>query len=248
MNPVSPASHLAMNGILIVDKPNGWTSHDVCAFVRNRFKIPKVGHAGTLDPLATGVLVLLLGKATKRSMEMTACDKDYDGIMELGIKTDSHDRNGKVIGEKPFESVTFEAVCDKVREFTGEIIQTPPMVSALKYQGVRLYKLARQGREVPREGRKVFVHEFRIEKKEGPKVYFHACVSKGTYLRTLVNDLGEALGCFATLAELRRIRSGQFSLQESVTIETLKQITAEEFYQKIHPFRLISSYVHPLGA
>ncbi len=238
--------HSSINGILIVDKPKGWTSHDVCAFVRKRFKIPKVGHAGTLDPLATGILVLLLGKATKRSMELTACDKDYFGIMELGVKTDSHDKDGKVIGERPSESVTLDAIREKAREFTGEMIQTPPMVSALKHQGVRLYKLARQGREVPRVGRKVLVHEFRIEKKEGSLVHFYARVSKGTYLRTLVNDLGEALGCFAALAELRRIRSGEFSLQESVTIDSLKQISAEEFYQKIHPLRLASSYVYSL--
>ncbi|HXV28311.1 MAG TPA: tRNA pseudouridine(55) synthase TruB [bacterium] len=235
-----------INGILIVDKPQEWTSHDVCAFVRKRFKIRKVGHAGTLDPLATGVLVLLLGKATKRSMEMTACDKDYFGIMELGIKTDSHDRDGKVVAQASAESVTLEAVSEKAREFTGEIIQVPPMVSALKHQGVRLYKLARRGEEVPREGRKVTVHEFRIEKKEGPRVHFYARVSKGTYLRTLVNDLGEALGCYAALAELRRIRSGEFSLRESVTIEALKKTTLEDFYRKIHPLRMASSYADSL--
>jgi len=231
-----------IDGILIVDKPEDWTSHDVCAFVRNRFKIKKVGHAGTLDPLATGLLVLLLGKATKHSNELTACDKDYNGIMELGVKTDSHDRHGKVIDEAPWQSITFDAICEKAEPFRGDIIQVPPMVSALKYQGVRLYKLARQGRTVPRQGRPVTVREFRMDKKDERFVHFFASVSKGTYLRTLVNDLGESLGCFASLAQLRRNRCGQFHLEDSVTIDALKECTPQEFRNKVHPFRFFSSY------
>ena len=233
-----------MDGILIVDKPRGWTSHDVCAFVRKNFKIKKVGHAGTLDPLATGILVLLLGKATKQSIQLSACDKDYLGVMELGVQTDSHDRNGKVTAEAAWDSITLEGVRQKALEFTGDIVQVPPMVSALKYHGVRLYKLARQGQTVPREGRKITVHHFHIEKKEGPYVHFSARVSKGTYLRTLVNDLGEVLGCFAALAELRRIRSGDFGLQGSVTIDQLKHYSPKEFSEKVHPFRSLRSYAY----
>jgi len=234
----------SIHGILIVDKPKDWTSHDVCAFVRKRFKLSKVGHAGTLDPLATGVLVLLLGRATKQSIELTSCDKDYFGVMELGVQTDSHDRMGKVLQTAPWELVTLEVIRQKALEFTGDIIQVPPMVSALKHQGVRLYKLARQGQVVPREGRRVTVHQFTMDKKEGPFVHFHARVSKGTYLRTLVNDLGDRLNCLATLADLRRIRCGQFSLQGSVTIETLKQFNLQELREKVHPLRSVFSYAY----
>ena len=227
--------HLNLDGILIVDKPQGWTSHDVCAFVRKRFKIKKVGHAGTLDPLATGLLVLLLGKATKQSIPLSSCDKEYFGVMELGVRTDSHDRNGKVTGEAPWEGVTLEQIREKVKQFTGDIIQVPPMVSALKHQGVRLYKLARQGREVEREGRKVTVYDFKIEKKDGRFVHFFARVSKGTYLRTLVHDIGESLGCYGALAELRRTRSGHFELRDAVTVDDLKNYAAGDLRAKVHP-------------
>lgn len=235
---------LNIDGVLTVDKPQGWTSHDVCAFVRKRFRIKKVGHAGTLDPLATGLLVLLLGRATKYSIELSSCDKEYLGIMELGIQTDSHDLNGKVIQQAPWESVTLDEIRQKAVEFTGDIPQVPPMVSALKRKGVRLYKLARQGQTVPREARIVTVRELRIEKKEEAKVHFFACVSKGTYLRTLINDLGSALGCLASLAELRRLRSGDFVLQESVTIEDLRKISIQEFREKVFPIRSIYSHAH----
>ena len=228
-------NHQPVDGILLVDKPSTWTSHDVCAFVRKQFKIKKVGHAGTLDPLATGLLVVLLGRATKKSILFSSCDKEYSGIMELGVKTDSHDRQGKVLGTRPWEGVTLEDVQKKALEFTGEIIQVPPMVSALKHQGVRLYQLARRGVDVPREGRKIVVHELNIQKKEGAFVHFSARVSKGTYLRTLIHDLGEVLGCFATLAELRRLQSGNFRYEDSVTIETLRQWTVKELRLKVLP-------------
>ena len=139
------------DGVLLVDKPETWTSHDVCAFLRKRFKLKKVGHAGTLDPLATGLLVILIGKATKNSMPLSACDKEYFGTLELGIQTDSHDRQGKVTAEAPWQHVTLEQVREKAKEFTGAIIQVPPMVSALKHEGTRLYKLARQGKTVQRD-------------------------------------------------------------------------------------------------
>lgn len=225
-----------IDGVLLVDKPEDWTSHDVCAFVRRRFGIKKVGHAGTLDPLATGLLVLLLGKATKQSMPLSSCDKEYLGVMELGIQTDSHDRHGKIVAEAPWEHITLEAIQAKAaKEFTGEIVQVPPMVSALKHEGTRLYKLARQGKTIPRKGRPVTVFSFRLDKKEGRFVNFFAHVSKGTYLRTLINDLGDALGCHATLANLRRLRSGKFQLEQSVTIEDLKNFTEAQLREKILP-------------
>lgn len=226
-----------IDGILLVDKPRDWTSHDVCAFVKKRFNIKKVGHAGTLDPLATGLLVLLLGAATKQSANLTACDKDYEGVMELGVETDSHDRCGKVLLESDPSGITIEMVREKAKMFTGNIIQVPPMVSALKHKGVRLYKLARQGQEVPREGREVNVQVFDIRKQEGKFVTFFSSVSKGTYVRTLVHDLGKALGCSATLAELRRSRSGVFSIDHSVTIDALKNMMPEELRTKVLPAR-----------
>ncbi len=232
-----------IDGVLLVDKPENWTSHDVCAFVRRHFGIKKVGHAGTLDPLATGLLVLLLGKATKSSMLLSACDKEYFGALELGVQTDSHDRQGKVTAEAPWEQITLEEVRARAAaEFTGAIIQVPPMVSALKHEGTRLYKLARQGKTVPRDGRPVTVHEFRFDKKEGKFIEFLASVSKGTYVRTLVNDLGEALGCYATLARLRRLRSGSFKLEQSVTIEGLKSFTPVQLREKVIP--LSATYLH----
>jgi len=236
-----------IDGVLLVDKPENWTSHDVCAFVRRRFGIKKVGHAGTLDPLATGLLVLLLGKATKVSMALSACDKEYFGAMELGVQTDSHDRHGKVILEAPWEHITIEDIRAKAAdEFTGAIIQVPPMVSALKHEGQRLYKLARQGKTVPRDGRPVTVHEFRIEKKDGKYVEFLAYVSKGTYVRTLVNDLGDALGCHATLARLRRQRSGKFRLEQSVTVEDLKAFTPVQLREKVIPLSEVNLHAdHP---
>ncbi len=221
------------DGILLVDKPKDWTSHDVCAFVRSRFKIKKVGHAGTLDPLATGLLVVLLGRATKKSILLSACDKEYFGFFELGVKTDSHDKNGKVIASGSWDGISLEMIREKALQFTGDIIQVPPMVSALKHQGVRLYELARKGVEVPREGRKVKVYDFQFEKMEGSHVHFSSKVSKGTYVRTLVNDLGEELGCYASLYELRRSQSGNLKLQDSVTIDQLKQWTIKEVREKL---------------
>jgi len=232
-----------IDGVLLIDKPENWTSHDVCAFVRRRFGIKKVGHAGTLDPLATGLLVLLLGKATKDSMQLSACDKEYFGALELGVQTDSHDRHGKITAEAPWEHITLEMIRAKAAEqFTGDIVQVPPMVSALKHEGTRLYKLARQGKTVPRDGRPVTVHQFRFEKKEGKFVEFLAYVSKGTYVRTLVNDLGETLGCFATLARLRRLRSGLFKLEQSVTIDDLKNFTPAQLREKVIP--LSATHIH----
>jgi tRNA pseudouridine55 synthase len=221
------------DGILIVDKPKDWTSHDVCAFIRKKFKIEKVGHAGTLDPMATGVLVVLVGRATKQSMTLSSCDKEYVGVMELGLKTDSHDKTGQVTGTAPWETTTLESVKEKAASFCGEIIQVPPMVSALKHKGVRLYKLARKGIDVPREGRKICVRRFDILRKDGALVHFSCEVSKGTYLRTLVHDVGLALGCFATLFELRRVRSGDFLIENGLTIDQLKQMQPEDFRQKL---------------
>lgn len=224
-----------IDGILPVDKPQDWTSHDVCAFVRKRFRVKKVGHAGTLDPSATGLLVLLLGRATKASGQLTGCDKVYEGQMKLGVETTTHDITGDVLNEAAWEHVTLDGVKEKVRDFTGTLAQTPPMVSALKHKGVRLYKLARKGKTVPREAREVSVHEFNIHKMEGPFIDFDVKVSKGTYVRTLVHDLGKALGTCAALSALRRTQSGDLTLKNAVTIEDLKVMTPDELAKKTFP-------------
>lgn len=224
-----------IDGVLAVDKPQGWTSHDVCAFVRKRFRMAKVGHAGTLDPLATGVLVLLLGRATKLSQTLSSCDKEYYGTLELGVETDSHDRDGTVLKTAPWEGIDLAQIRKVLPQFMGEVEQMPPMISAIRYKGVRLYQLARRGTTVPREKRKITVHEFRVEEQQGPFVKFFAHVSKGTYLRTLVNDVGKVLGCCATLSELRRVRAGDFRLEEAVTVDALKNFTAQEIEREIRP-------------
>ncbi|MBI4116101.1 MAG: tRNA pseudouridine(55) synthase TruB [Candidatus Omnitrophica bacterium] len=234
----------SIDGILAVDKPQGWTSHDVCAFVRKRFRIPKVGHAGTLDPLATGVLVLLIGKATKLSQDLSSCDKDYFGTFELGVETDSHDRDGRVIREATWEGIDLERIRGILPSFVGEIEQIPPMISAIRYKGVRLYHLARRGTEVPREKRRIVVHEFRVEDQKGPFVHFFARVSKGTYLRTLVHDIGETLGCHATLSELRRVRAGDFRLEEAVTVEALKKFALDELERHLRPLSSFPPYAY----
>ncbi len=234
MNPIVPlTAGQEINGILLVDKPTEWTSHDVCAFVRGRFRIPKVGHAGTLDPNATGLLVLLLGHFTRQSADWSSCDKDYEGVMELGVETDSHDRQGKVMKESPADHITENEVKAGMKEFVGEIMQIPPMVSAVKHKGKRLYELARKGKVVERESRPAVVYRWDFIEKKANFIRFECAVSKGTYVRTLADDLGHKLGCGAVLAELRRTRCGPFKIENSVTIDQLKAMAPNEFPARV---------------
>lgn len=234
MNPPVPLSVTSeIHGILLVDKPTGWTSHDVCAFVRGRYRIPKVGHAGTLDPNATGLLVLLLGRFTRQSADWSSCDKDYEGVMELGVETDSHDRQGKVTKEASAEHITDDDVKKGMSRFVGEIMQIPPMVSAVKHQGKRLYELARKGQVVERESRPAIVYGWDFIEKKGNFVKFKCSVSKGTYVRTLADDLGHQLGCGAVLAELRRTRCGPFKIENSVRVDELKAMNTEDFPSRV---------------
>lgn len=234
MNPTVPLNAgQEINGILLVDKPTDWTSHDVCAFVRGRFRIPKVGHAGTLDPNATGLLVLLLGRFTRQSADWSSCDKDYEGVMEFGVETDSQDRQGKVLKESPADHITEEAIKAGMKQFVGEIMQMPPMVSAVKHQGKRLYELARKGKVVERESRPAIVYKWDFIEKKGNFVRFESSVSKGTYVRTLTHDLGQNLGCGAALAELRRTRCGPFKIENSIGIDQLKAMQSSEFPARV---------------
>jgi len=222
-----------MNGILVVDKPGGMTSHDVVDFIRRHFKIEKAGHAGTLDPAATGVLVIMIGKATKRSSELTGEDKEYEATLTLGRKTHSGDAEGQVLFESDVSKITEEDVRRAFKSFEGEIKQIPPMVSALRYKGKRLYELARKGKEVPREPRKIHIKELRIKKIEVPNIDFFVACSKGTYIRKLCDDIGDKLGCGGFLSYLRRVRAGEFTLDKSVDMDKLKSFSIDELKERL---------------
>ena len=221
-------------GILVVDKEKGMTSHDVVALVRRRFSIKKVGHAGTLDPNATGVLVLLLGKATKLSTKYLSEDKEYISTMKLGEKTTTGDVCGKVT-QVTEVNIGEDELRNAIKAFEGEIDQVPPMVSAKKIDGKRLYKLARKGVTIEREPVKVSISKIEITAVETPIVIFKVACSKGTYIRQLAEDIGESLGCGAHLTELRRTKSGEFLLENAVTVRDLKKMEREELEKIIIP-------------
>ncbi len=210
------------DGVLLVDKAEGMTSHDVVALVRRRLQIRKVGHCGTLDPIATGLLLLTLGRGTKIQDLLMSEDKEYAGTLTLGVITDTQDREGKVIEERPvpaLDEATVRAAFDK---FRGDFYQMPPMVSAIKQGGVPLYKLARQGKTVEREPRLVHVYNYTVDRVEPPEIDFSVACSKGFYVRTYAHDIGEALGCGAHLKNLRRTRSGRFPVDGAITVDELQ--------------------------
>jgi len=216
------------NGIILVDKPAGWTSHDVVGFVRARFNAVKAGHCGTLDPAATGLLVIVLGKFTKLSQKFSGEDKVYSATILLGTETDSQDMDGTVTRTADFSHVSEQMLRDTMASFVGEIQQTPPMVSAVKVDGERLYELARQGIEVEREAKTVNIHSIDVESVELPKADFTVHCSKGTYVRTLCSDIGAKLGCGAALFRLNRIQSGDFLLKDAYSVEEMKNWTQED--------------------
>jgi tRNA pseudouridine55 synthase len=219
-----------MKGLLLVDKPIGMTSHDVVDRVRKAAGIRRVGHTGTLDPAATGLLIICLGAATRLSEHLIGLDKVYEGAMELGVVTDSHDRDGKVVEERPVPPLRAEDIQSVMDEFTGEILQVPPMVSAVKVGGERLYKRARRGEEVEREARPVTIREFVLTHFETPYVQFRVSCTRGTYVRSLAYDVGMKLGCGATLASLRRTWVGHHSVEHAVALDELTGRDAVEKY------------------
>ncbi len=222
-----------IEGVLIVDKPGGLTSHDMVLFLRRGFRIEKVGHAGTLDPMATGVLVMLLGAATKLSNQFISDDKEYDGVLRLGVRTDTHDREGRMLSMRDTSMLTDKDIEDAFSSFCGTIRQIPPMVSALKFKGRRLYKLARRGIEVKREPRRVIIHNIKVKDINMPEVSFFVHCSKGTYIRKLADDIGERLGCGAHLTGLRRIRSGRFTIKDAVPFEELMKLDKKELVSRL---------------
>ncbi len=216
-------SERTLEGIVVVDKPTGLTSHDVVSRVRRRFKMRRVGHAGTLDPLATGVLVVLVGKATRLFGRFEAFDKAYKATLILGRRTTTADVEGRIVSESPWGEVTRERLEEVFREFTGRIEQIPPMVSAVKVKGKRLYTLARKGLEVRREARKITIHSLEILEFSPPEVRFTLECSKGTYVRKLAEDIGERLGCGACISEIQRTKVGPFTIDQAVRLEDLDE-------------------------
>lgn len=211
-----------MDGVFNINKPHGLTSHDVVDRVRRITGVRRVGHTGTLDPAAVGVLPVCVGRATKVVQFLIACDKEYRATMELGVVTDTQDGAGKVLERRDASAVTEDQVRRVAAEFTGDLEQIPPMVSAVRVQGRRLYQLARKGYEVERAPRRVRILELEILKVEVPRVGFRVVCSKGTYVRTLTADMGERLGCGAHQAELLRTRSGAFRIEDTIALEALE--------------------------
>ena len=209
--------------VILIDKPLRWTSFDVIRKIRNLIRIKKVGHAGTLDPLATGLLIICTGKFTKRINEYMAQEKEYTGSFTVGATTASYDLEQEPGNFKPFEHITEEQIRNTTIQFTGDILQVPPAHSAIQIDGKRVYELARQGREVIIEPRKVTVSMFEITSVNLPLVYFRIVCSTGTYIRSLANDLGNALGCGAYLSSLCRTRIGRFRLDDALTMDKFEK-------------------------
>lgn len=212
-----------VDGIVVVNKPNGLTSHDVVEQVRRKFKIRRVGHAGTLDPLATGVLVMLLGRATKRFAEFSMLDKAYRATLILGTSTDSADIHGRIIQQRPYRHITQAQIEDIFRRFVGDIEQIPPMVSAVKVKGKKLYQFARKGMEVQRPSRRIRIHCLKLLNFQPPEVEFYLECSKGTYVRQLAEDIGKILECGACITRIERTKVGSFSIEDAVNIEDLNE-------------------------
>jgi tRNA pseudouridine55 synthase len=223
------------DGVLLIDKPAGMTSHDVVDCVRRHFGFKKVGHCGTLDPAATGLLILVLERATKLQDRLMSDDKAYEGTMILGVSTDSQDADGAIIAEKPVPPLTAEDIEEVLAKFRGDIQQIPPMVSAVKHQGTPLYKLARKGQTVEREPRLIHIYDLRVLSLELPRITFRVACTKGTYVRTICSDVGDLLGCGAHLHELRRTRSGKFDVTEAHQLKMVLTQTREELKSLIIP-------------
>jgi tRNA pseudouridine55 synthase len=229
-----------LDGVLLVDKPAGPTSHDVVDAIRRQFQIKKVGHCGTLDPNATGLLIIALGRGTKLSDKLMAGDKVYEGTIKLGETTDSYDADGQVLKTALPPSLTVEKLNEFAAAFQGDQMQTPPMVSAVKVKGVPLYKLARKGLEVERKPRLVRIYTFRFTAYEAPIGHFRVACTKGTYVRSIAHELGEKIGCGAHLATLCRVVSGHFNVEDAIPFEDALKLSKSELEQRVIPFLKIT--------
>ncbi len=225
----------ALDGALLIDKPAGPTSHDVVDALRRQFGIKKAGHCGTLDPNATGLLIIVLGRGTKLSERLMSDDKVYEGTIKLGEATDSYDAAGELTSSLPVLPMTIDELQKVADEFVGDYMQTPPMVSAVKKGGVPLYKLARKGIEVPREPRLIHIYRFEILTCDEPFAEFRIACTKGTYVRSIAHEMGQKLGCGAHLSELRRVVSGKFDVADSITFEDALEMTSKELESRVIP-------------
>jgi tRNA pseudouridine55 synthase len=221
------------DGVLLVDKAAGMTSHDVVALVRRRLQIRKVGHCGTLDPLATGLLLLTLGRGTKIQDLLMAEDKEYSGTMMLGVITTTQDKDGEVIERLEVPLLDEKTIRAAFEKFRGDFYQTPPMVSAIKQAGVPLYKLARQGKTVEREPRLVHIYRYSLDRVRLPEIDFTVVCSKGFYVRTYAHDIGAELGCGAHLYSLRRVKSGRFNVASAITVDEIKNSEPAEIAARV---------------
>lgn len=219
-----------LNGVLLVDKGPDMTSHDVVAVARRCLNTKKIGHCGTLDPMATGMLILVIGNGTKLQDLLMSEDKEYTGSLKLGVTTSTQDREGEVLAEAPVPDLSEAEIKAAFDAYRGDFYQMPPMVSAIKVNGVPLYKLARKGMEVERKARFVRVYDYEINKVALPDIDFRVVCSKGFYVRTYAHDIGQKLGCGAHLTSLRRTRSGHFQFHpgQYTTFEALKEGRREE--------------------
>jgi len=224
------------DGAVLIDKPAGPTSHDVVDALRRAFRIEKVGHCGTLDPNATGLLIIVLGKGTKLSEKLMSDDKVYEGTIKFGETTDSYDAGGELVSSLPVPLITLEELNATAATFQGDIMQMPPMVSAVKIKGVPLYKMARKGIEVERKARLVHIYSFQFSSYTEPFAQFRIACTKGTYVRALAHEVGQKIGCGAHLATLRRVVSGKFDVKDSITFEDALKLSSSELQQRVLPF------------
>jgi len=229
-----------IDGVLLIDKQPDMTSHDVVAVARKRLGTKKIGHCGTLDPMATGLLILVIGRGTKMQDLLMAEEKEYEGTLRLGTTTSTQDAEGEVRETKPVPEFTPEQIEAAFAQFRGDFYQLPPMVSAIKIDGVPLYKLARQGKEVERKPRLVTVFHHQIKRLALPDVDFRVVCSKGFYVRTYCHDIGDKLGCGGHMAGLRRTRSGKFTVQGQLTFDELKTLPQEQILAKVMSLRDVS--------
>ena len=232
----------AFDGALLVDKPAGCTSHDVVDRVRRHFGIKKVGHCGTLDPAATGLLILLLGQATRLSDKFMASDKVYEGDLKLGEATDSYDADGEITSSLPVPPVTLEQLNGEAAAFLGDQQQMPPMVSAVKIKGVPLYKMARKGQEVERAPRFVHIYNFKFDAYAEPIGHFRLACTKGTYVRSIAHEIGQKLGCGAHLIGLRRLASGKFDVADSHSLDAILSWDEAALTRAVIPFLKLKTY------
>jgi tRNA pseudouridine55 synthase len=224
-------------GVLLVDKPRDHTSHDVIARLRGKLRMKRIGHAGTLDPMATGLLVVLVGKATGLSQYLISLDKEYTGTIKLGVVTNSQDADGEVLETRPVPPLTEAQVKAAMEGFLGDQYQTPPMFSAIKIDGVPLYKLARKGEEIQREPRFIRVMSWELTRFASPELDFRVRCTKGTYVRTLAHDLGQKLGCGAHLTALRRTGTDRLNVAQALTMEQIEALPLAELEKHLLPAR-----------